>query len=275
MKKLFNELFNKTSINNPPLHFTSFYNLPQNSTQKRVFHNLSPSPETEEDYQQMIKNKRPNPIIPITSLSLKQEYLKNMNYLNNGLNILFFISLLYLADSLINLKYLGPYELTMVILIASCLSISFSIILLINIRTNIILDPYGYILFYLFSFGESMIIISLYFLKIIHFILAFEDLNSVSGCRNKYICPGYFTYLLLLVFSIIIFISIFGSIKFTFLLLLESFKILLKRKKTFFQRQVEINERSEKSGTIEFIDENDSFNSSKNELKSDNILKTE
>ena len=137
------------------------------------------------------------------------------------------------------------------------------------------IDPYGYIIFYLFSMIESIILISLYILKFINFILVFKHLNAFKSCRFKYQCPGYFAYLLLLVFSITIFLSIFGCIKFTFLLFVEGFKILFMKKKTFLQRQVEINEKKDKSGKIEFVDENDSINNSKIQLNSNDILKTE
>ena len=278
MKKIFSEVFNKSlkSPNNPPLHFASYYYLDKEYTRKnRVYHNYSSSEEAEEDYQQITKNKKNAPLIEITSESLKTEYLKNVNFLNNGLNTLFIISFLYLIDTFINLKYLGPTGFNLALLIITCISISILILLFINIKIKIILDPYAYVIFYLFSMIESIILISLYFLKMINFVLVFKRLNGGRSCRNKYSCPGYFAYLLILVFSIIIFMGIFGCIKFTFLLFLEAFKILSKKKKTFFQRQIEINENSGKNGKIEFVDEKDSINNSKNHLNSNDILKIE
>ena len=276
--KIFSKLFNKTlkSTNNPPpLHFSSYYYLDKEYTKKRAYHNYSSSKKEEEEYQQIFKNKKKSPLIEITSESLKNEYLKNINFLNDGLNTLFIISFLYLVDTCINIKYLGLTALNLFILIITFISISILILLFINIKAKIILDPYGYVIFYLFSMIESIILISLYFLKMVNFVLVFNRLNPVKSCRNKYLCPGYFAYLLILVFSIIIFIYIFGCIKFTFLLFLEAFKILTKQKKTFFQRQIEINEKSEKSGKIEFVDEKDSINNSKDQLNSDDIFKTE
>ena len=58
-----------------------------------------------------------------------------------------------------------------------------------------------------------------------------------------------------------------------FLLFSESLNILIKNKKTFFQRQIEINEKREKSGTIEFDDENDNNNNSISGLNSKDNLK--
>lgn len=277
MKKFFSEVINKSPkiINNPPLHFTSLYNLPQETIQKRVFHNLSSSPIEEEEYQKMIKNQKKSPLIDITSGNLKQEYIKKKTFLKNGLNTLFCISILFLVDTFINLKYLGPTSFNLALLIITCITISISIILIINIRIEILLDPYGYVIFYLFSIIESIILISLYFLKIINSALVFNSLYLFKNCRDKYICPGPFPYLLLFAFTFIIFFSIFGSIKFTLLLFLEAFKILSMKKKTFFQRQIEINEKNQKKGKIEFIEKNDSINNSKNELKNNDTLKTE
>ena len=277
MKKIFSEFFNKSlkSTNNPPLYFASYYYLDKEYSKNRVYHNYSSSVEAEDDYQQIIKNKKNASLIEITSESLKNEYLKNVNFLNNGLNTLFIISILYLIDTFINLKYLGPTGFNLALLIITFISISILILLLINIKMKIIIDPYAYFIFYLFSMIESIVLLSLYFLKMINFVLVFKRLNGVRSCRNKYSCPGYFAYLLILVFSIITFMGIFGCIKFTFLLFLEAFKILTKKKKTFFQRQIEINEKSEKNGKIEFVDEKDSINSSKNHLDSNDILKIE
>ncbi len=52
---------------------------------------------------------------------------------------------------------------------------------------------------------------------------------------KKYQSPSYFSYLLLLFFNITIFLSIFGYIKFTFLLFLEALKFYLWRKKHFYR----------------------------------------
>ena len=276
MKEFFSDLLTKPTkrADNIPLHFASYYYLDRETSRERTYHNFSSSPEVEEDYQ-INRNKKQSNLIDITSESLKNEYSKNLMFLNNGLNTIFIISLLYLVDTFINIKYLGPRGLNIVILIITFISISILIILLINIKSKIMIDPYGYIIFYLFSMIESIILISLYILKFINFILVFKHLNAFKSCRFKYQCPGYFAYLLLLVFSITIFLSIFGCIKFTFLLFVEGFKILFIKKKTFLQRQVEINEKKDKSGKIEFVDENDSINNSKIQLNSNDILKTE
>ena len=111
-------------------------------------------------------------------------------------------------------------------------------------------------------------------MKIINFIIIFRRLNGHKVCRNKYKCPGYFAYLLLLMFSLVLFIGILICIKFTFLLFYDGFNVLAMKKKTIIQRQIELNESKEKSGTIEFVEE-DSINNSTYKLDSKDNFKTE
>ena len=276
MKQFFYELTDRSlnSANRAPLHFASYYHLDQQITRNRQFDGFSSSPEAEKEYQEIQNKKRQASLIEITSEDLKKEYLKKLNVVNNGLNSIFILSILYLIDSFINQNNLGLSGLNLTILIFSCISIGIIIILFINIKTNVLIDSYGYVIYYFFSILESIILFSLFFLKIINFILKFKKLNSSYSCPNKFKkCPSYFTYLLTLVFSFIIFVGTFMCFKFMFLLFSESLNILIKNKKTFFQRQIEINEKREKSGTIEFDDENDNNNNSISGLNSKDNLK--
>ena len=56
-------------------------------------------------------------------------------------------------------------------------------------------------------------------------------------------------------------------IKFIFELFLDGFNILILKKKTLFQRQIEINENKGRGGKIEFTDENDNDESKDNSLR--------
>ena len=276
MKKFFYDLTDRSlnTANRAPLHLASYYHLDQDMVRNRQFEGFSSFPEAEKEYQEIQNKKRKDSLIEITSEDLKKEYLKKLNILNNGLNSIFILSILYLIDSFINQNNLGFSGLNLTILIFSCISVGIIIILFINIKTNILIDSYGYIIYYFFSIFESIILFSLFFLKIINFILKFKKLNSSYLCANKFKkCPSYFTYLLALVFSFIIFIGTLICIKFIFLLFSESLNILIKNKKTFFQRQIEINEKREKGGTIEFGDENDNNNNSISGLNSKDNLK--
>ena len=275
MKQFFYQLIDRSSIseNRAPLHFSSYYNLDQEITKNRQFDNFSSFHEAEKEYQEIKNNKkRQASLIEITSEDLKKEYLKKINFLNNGLNSIFILSILYLIDSFINQNNLGFSVLNLIILIFSCISICNIIILFINIKTNLLIDTYGYVIYYFFSLLESIILFSLFFLKIINFILEFKKLNSTYLCTNKFKkCPSYFNYLLILVFSLILLIGPFICFKLIFLLFSESINILMKNKKTFFQKQIEINEKREKGGAIEFADENDNNNSINGLNSKDNL----
>ena len=192
--------------------------------------------------------------------------------MNNGLYSILILSIIYLIDSLINQKYLESSIINIIILVIDCISINAIIVLLISIKSKVLIDSYRYISFYYLSMCESIILLSLMILKSINFIIVFGELNLFENCRNKYKCPGYFIYLLLLSISIVIFVGIFINFKFTIFLFSEAYNILTKRKKTFIQRQNEINE-NEKNGKIEFVDEN--FNNSINQLNINDYVKTE
>lgn len=277
MKNFFYELTGRSlnSENRAPLHFSSYYYLDQNIKRNRQFDGASSSPEVEKEYQEIKNNKkRQASLIEITSEDLKKEYLKKINYLNNGLNSIFILSILYLIDSFINQNSFGLSGLNLTILIFACISISIIVLLFINIKTNLLIDTYGYVIYYFFSILESIILFSLFLLKIINFILEFKKLNNSYSCTGKFKkCPSYFIYLLVLALSFVLFVGTFICIKFIFLLFSESLNVLIKKKKTFFQRQIEINERREKNGAIEFDDENDYNNNSISGLNSKDSLK--
>ena len=265
--------FNRRS--NPPLHFGvgEYSFLDKEAMKKRAYYRYSSSFEVEKEYQQLNNNtKKQSPLIDITSEYLKTEYLKNFNMMNNGLYSILILSIIYLIDSILNQKYLESSIINMIILVIACISINAIMMLLISIKSKVLIDAYKYISFYYFSMFESIILLSLMALKSINFIIEFGELNLFGNCRNKYKCPGYFIYLLLLSFSIVIFVGTFINFKFTIFLFSESYNILTKRKKTFIQRQNEINE-NEKNGKIEFVDEN--INNSISRLNINDSLKTE
>ena len=261
---------NKISKNPNTFHFYSYF-FDNVISKKRKYRDLSKSPEIEKEYQEMIDNKnlllKRKSIIDLTSEDLKNKYNKLYTYYNNGLNQTFIISI-----SLIICIFLGPSENNVAILIMSCISASFSFMLIVNIKGKAIIDTYGYIPFYLFSMIESVLFLCLFIFKIINFIIIYNRLNS-NACSKKYKCPGYFFYLLVLIINLAIFIGKIFCFKFIYSLFFDGFKILILKKKTLFQEQIELNEG--KGGQIEFVDEkNESIDNSLNQLNSQDELKT-
>ena len=278
------KFFSKESQNNSKkqakasqYHFSSKYILDSQSPKRREYHSFSSSPEIEKEYQELITKPKKGTLVDITSESLKYEYTKKLNALDNGLKHIFIVSLLCLIHCFTEFQILKTSELNVAILVINCISITLILILFLNIKTKILIDAYGYVFFYFTSIVESVIMISLYALKIANFAVVYNKLNGGKVCRgrNRGACSGYFGYLLILVLNVIIFVGIFTSMKFIFSLFCDAFNILTKRRKTLFQRQIEINESKPKNGTIEFVDENDSINNSLNKLNSNDYLKTE
>lgn len=264
-------------------HFSSYvkdstYN---NDTQPK-FRDSSISQKVEDEYQQMFIHRneiKEKGIIDITSEELKREYNKKYTFYNNGISFIFVLSLIVVLCTLIEIKNLVPTELIVSTLILCILSAFISFMLLISLRTKVLIDSYGYITFYLFSMFESLILISLFLLKFCNFIITFKRLND-SGCpslasihksfpsrKKKFKCPGYFWYLLMAILNICIFLGFAIYIKFIFELFLDGFNILILKKKTLFQRQIEINENKGRGGKIEFTDENDNDESKDNSLR--------
>ena len=258
-------------------HFSSKYILDSQTPKRREYHSYSSSLDAEKEYQELITRPQKRTLVDITSESLKYEYTKKINVLDNGLKHIFIVLLLCLIHCLTEFKILKMSELNVAILVINCISITLILMLFLNIKTKILVDTYGYVFFYLSSIAESVTMISLYALKVVNFIVVYNRLNGGEVCkvRNRGACSGYFGYLLILVLNVIIFVGIFTSMKFIFSLFYDALNILTKRRKTLFQRQIEINENNPKNGTIEFVDENDSFNNSLNKLNSTDYLKAE
>ena len=244
-------------------HFS--YNINKNNQ----YHGFSSSPEIEEEYQKIVDHKnniKKSSLVNLTSEGLKKEYLKKYNYYNNGLNRIFIISILFNISTFIELKFLIPSESNIILLIMGCISVGLTFMLLINNKGKVLIDTYGYAGFYLFSMIESILFLCLFIYKIINIIIIYQKLNS-HLCISKYKCPGFFIYLLILIINIVIFFGVLLSIKFILILFLDGFNILIMKKKTFFQKQIEINETQNKNKKIEFVDENDeSINNSINSL---------
>lgn len=270
----------RTSKAPSTFNFSTFF-LDNVVNKTRQYHGYSSSPLVEQEYQELPNIKyalNSQTKIFLTSDNLKKEYTKKTNYYNSGLKNIFIFSFFIIFNIFFELKYLGPSESNVAILILTCINASFCFILLVNIRGNVLLDTYQYLAFYLFSVIETIIFLSLFTFKFINFILVFGKLKVKDTCKNKYKCPGYFIYLFILSMNLIIFLIFLIYIKFIIILFLDSFNILILRNKTFFQRQIEINENKHNNNgrKIEFKDGNDErHNNSLSQLNSTNALKTE
>lgn len=269
MKEFFKSIINEKV--EAPYHYASkhFFDKKQKLEPRYFYH--STDKELEEEYQKFQKDKlKLKPLIEITSKSLKLEYNKKLEYLNKNLKRLFFLSILILVNTLMNLKCFGFSELYIATIILSALSITITLLLLFNIQTNVLLDLYGYSSFYLFSIFESIILVIIYILKIIDFYMLFQNKSKKGGL--KYI---------IIFFDLIIFCGIIIQIKYTFVSFCDAFNVLILKQKTTIQKQMEINERknAQHGDKIEFDEDNDNdkTNRNLNSEKLDTIdnLKTE
>jgi hypothetical protein len=260
----------------PPPHFSSEYNNDKESLSGIKYHYFSSTKEADDDYQKITNKIKINSLIELTSEPLKHEYSEKLFYLNKNLRRLFILSVLIIINCSINLKIFKHSELNISMIILSSLSISIILLLYFNIKTNVLLDIYGYSSFYLFSIFHSFILLSLYILEIINFIIFINRFINKNYCKGqkKYICSKNNIYFLIIFLSLFIFIGMIVQFKYILVSFYQAFNILVLGQKTIFQKQIEINEKGT-NDKIEFTDENDNMNSSAYRLNSLNSFKTD
>lgn len=208
----------------------------KNYPTKKNFHHFQSYSEFDNDYNNLLnqKNKKiKNSIINLTSEVLKEEYEIKSNYLKKGILFLFLMSALAALNSLIENKYLKSNEFNSVILLMAFFSAGLCFVLIVNINAKAIIDSFGYAAFYLLAILQTILFFFLFILKIIKFIFDFMEL-----CQRKS-SKKYFA--VLIIFNSIIIIGNIFCMKFVCIFFLEAFKILTKKKKTLFERQLELN----------------------------------
>ena len=91
----------------------------------------------------------------------------------------------------------------------------------------------------------------MFLLKSYKFIFDFKDI------KNKSSIPKYIKLLIVIILNFIIFAGIILLLKFIWNLFLEGIRILTKKQKTLFERQLELNliKENENNRKIEFVEE--------------------
>ncbi len=138
----------------------------------------------------------------------------------------------------------------------SSLILCFTLMLLFFVYINFLLDKFLYVVFYLFSFGQSLMLVVLFFMKVINTALEFKDLQWLgSSCpvENSY-CQSYFLYLFMNAMVIVSTVLIVLLIAYPCYIAIRGFRVCSGKVKTIAQRQMDIN-NSNKFQEIEFADE--------------------
>ena len=218
--------------------------------------------ELDNDYNNLVnqKNKKKkSSIINLTSEVLKEEYKIKSNYWKKGVSFLLFFSILAVINSLIENKYLKSNEFNSIILLMAFFSAGLCFVLIVNIKANAIIDSYGYAAFYFLAILQTILFFLLFILKIFKFIFDFMELYQRNSSKKD--CA------ILIIFNSIIIIGSIYCLKFIFCFFLEAINILTKRRKTLFERQLELNliEKNE-NRKLEF-DEDKKLNSNKENSK--------
>ena len=220
------------------------------------FHGFISRPEMDMEYTQLMNEKylkSKSSIINLTSEELKKEYTNKYNYFISGIKFMFLLSIMFVSYSLIEFKYLKPSELNIAILIMSIISIGFCLMLIINLNSKALIDSFGYLAFYLLSVIEASLFVFIFILKLYNFIFILNEVYIIITSKNKKLS----SFLFLLLFNLIIFSGFIFCFKFILYLFLEGINTLMKREKTLFQKQLELNliENKDKNRKIEFVEE--------------------
>lgn len=227
-------------------YYSNNYN--SNETTRRL--NPPSSGSQREEYAQYLYKKKlakKSGVIELTSKELIKEYNEKNNYFKIRLFFVLFISCLQILDSILEFKYLHPTELNIIILIMSLLSAAVIILLITNLYTKVLLNEYIYIIFYSFSIAEAFIFWLLFVFKSYAFYIFFDEFYKSKICHNRISCPKKSLINFFLYFNVIIIILILLSAKFLIKLFFEGINILLKKEKTLFQKQFDLNMKKNKN----------------------------
>lgn len=203
------------------------------------------------------ERKGKSTIVRLTSDELLFEYSKMVKYLIKSYYRIIIFCILCIIYGLLSNKYLKNSQINLTIIIMSSLILCFTVMVLFFVYTNFLLDQFLYIVFYLFSFAQSIMLIVLFFMKVINTALEFKDLQWLGGScpeENSY-CKSYFLYLFMNVMCIATAVLIVLLIAYPCYIAIRGLRVCCGKVKTIAQRQLDIN-NSNKFQEIEFADEN-------------------
>ena len=199
---------------------------------KKRFHGFLTNDEMDKEYEELMNQKK-----------LKNEYSIQYNYFRSGIKFMFLISIMVITNTFFKFKYFKVNEISIAILITSSISAGFCGMLLVNIYEKVLLDTIGYSAFYLSAMIESVLFFFLLLIKIYDFSLIINELIMKYNNLEKENVVKQFSYrafAFFILFNIVNISGIIFCLKFILDLFLEGFNILILKKKTFAQKQLEI-----------------------------------
>lgn len=208
--------------------------------------------DAEEEEEKEIKKR--STVVKLTSDELISEYNRNVKYLFSKYKQIIFISILIIIYSIISNKLIGSSGVNLFLIIMCCLTVCFTVILGILIITKTLLDSYSYVVFYLFSIIQNISMIILFCVKIIYTIIEYPEVQSFANCgKGIWLCWDVFIGMVMNGMNIVCFVVIFFLFVFPFKMIFRTVNVCLKKSKTIFQKQLDINQSIFQK--IEFADE--------------------
>lgn len=232
----------------------------KNDSIKEKYHRTLSVPEMDEEYERLIsqkKLKKKSRIINLKSEKLIEEYTFQYNYFKSGLNFMILISIMIVSNTFVEFKYFKINDINVSLLITGCISAGLCFALIININEKALLDSLGYVAFYLLAMIETILFFFLFLIKFYDFFLIINELYLIHNLINY---QKFSSFIFMILFSVVNIIGILFCFKFILYLFLEGFDILIMKKKTLFQRQLEINKLKNKENSIEDLTNDESLN---------------
>ena len=167
------------------------------------------------------------------------------------------ISIMIVSNTFVEFKYFKINDINVSLLITGCISAGLCFALIININEKALLDSLGYVAFYLLAMIETILFFFLFLIKFYDFFLIINELYLIHNLINY---QKFSSFIFMILFSVVNIIGILFCFKFILYLFLEGFDILIMKKKTLFQRQLEINKLKNKENSIEDLTNDESLN---------------
>lgn len=203
--------------------------------------------DKEKEYYDIMKeeeknSKPPRTLVKLTSDELMKEYATQVKYLKKYYLRAIIYSFLVLLKAILSNLIINNSQIYIVLIILTILSFSFTVIMCIFVYISLSLDKYSYIAYYIFGIIQSLTLLVLLIANIFGIFFEYEDLKEYGRCSNKEMfCSQFYKYLFLngiTLSSLVIMVFLIG---FPISFLISSAKIIMGRKKTIAQKQMDIN----------------------------------
>ena len=194
------------------------------------------------------KKEKRDPLISIYSKHLQEEYISEVNYILRNSIITIILSLIIILHDFLILKNFKSYDENVISLIFSSFSFFISILLIIELYRNALLDQIRYTLHKLFSLFLSLFLLCIFVSQSINSFIVYNKIKEKKEkCKTKKIgCGNTLLFNIILILNGLYFCVALFLIKFQMWLGFNSIKVLFGCELEVFQKQILEDKKSKK-----------------------------